>query len=150
MKNDWLSATNFERTHAVLLAISAVSIHAKKILAGLTDDLHEEKVQTAREYLVKFIDQLQTVLENGKQSRDGTMIGTDPQMGNLAEHYLAEQHRADSSHAELYKISLDDLSKFIASINREDFPSLLIYLRELRILVEQNSRSDIFDLLGDI
>ena len=49
MKNDWLTASSFERTHEIVSAINTLSIHAKLVLAGIDDSTNQEEVEKLKQ-----------------------------------------------------------------------------------------------------
>jgi hypothetical protein len=131
-------------------AINTLSIYAKLSIAGISGRTNESKVQNARENLLRFVSQLQVLLANAEKSQDGTIVGADPQFGELAAHYLSEQQKPEPLRAKFYTISLSDFKDLISSHNIDDFPALLTCLRDLRSLVEQNFHSNVVDILGDL
>src|SRR5713226_6354878 len=65
-----------------------LTIHAKLVLSGVDDPARGMDVQRSRDRLLAFLGQIGTVIENAEQAR-GAVIGTDPQLGELALRFLA-------------------------------------------------------------
>lgn len=149
MKNDWLTASSFERTHEVVSAINALSIHAKLVLAGIDDSANQEEVEKSRERLLAFLNRFEILLRETELGRDSTVIGTDPRLGDLALRYLSEKRR-QPRRSPLFEISLAQLIDSVRTERQEDISSLISYLRGLRSLVEQHSHADVIGILGDM
>lgn len=149
MKNDWLTASSFERTHEIVSAINALSIHAKLVLAGIDDSANQEDVEKSRRKLLAFLNRFETLLREAELGRDKAVIGADPRLGDLALRYMSEKRR-QPRRSTLYEISLAEMSDLVRSERREDLPSLISCLRGLRSLVEQHSHADVIGILGDM
>ena len=147
MKNDWLTASSFERTHEIVSAINTLSIHAKLVLAGIDDSANQEEVDKSRGRLLAFLNRFESLLRETELGRDSAVIGTDPRLGDLALRYLSEKRR-QPRRSPLYEISLAQLIDLVRTERWEDLPSVISCLRGLRSLVEAHSHADVIGILG--
>ncbi len=148
MKSDWLTATSFERTFQIVSAINTLLIHAKLALAGMPDPASEGDLAEARDRLVAFLNQFQTVLEAAEQRADGMIVGADPRLTEFALHFVAERQRLPQR-ASLYTRPLPQVAELVQSEQAEDLPELVACLQALRALFEQHSHADIVGLFRD-
>lgn len=149
MNSEWLTAQSFERAHNLISAINALSIRAKLSLAGVDDSSRDEEVRKAREHLLAFLDRFEAVVQGAERNRDGTVLGADPRLGQLAKKFLSVKSQWPRPSA-LYSSSFTQMRELLTSKRAEDLQSLISFLRELRLLVEQHAHSDIVGVLGDI
>lgn len=149
MKDDWLTASSFERMHEIISAINTIIINAKLTISGIDDPAEEAEVEDARKHLFRFLERLQALLNEAEQSPDGTVLGADPRLGNLATRYLSQKRRLPKR-SDLYSITLTELSDLLKSDRPEVLSALISYLQELRWLIENNFRADVVGVLGEI
>lgn len=149
MRSDWLAAASFERMHETISAINMLSIHAKLLLAGVDDPTGEGELEGARSRLQTFVNQLQSMLDEVEEEGQGYVTGADPRLSELGLRFLSQRQRKPPS-SQLYSVSLERLNSLIASENQDDLNELILYLRELRRLVEEYSHADVSDILGDV
>jgi hypothetical protein len=147
--NEWLIAQSFERAHEVVSAINTLSIRAKLTLAGVDDSSRDEDVRNARTLLLTFLDRFQAVVQDAERHRDGTVLGADPRLGQLAKTFLSVKCQWPRPSA-LYSSSFTEVRELLTSKRVEDLQDLINFLRDLRSLVEQHAHSDIIGILGDI
>ncbi len=148
MKSDWLAAANFERTHEVLTAISVLSIHAKLALAGVDDPAGDAEIQQARDHLLAFLDRIAAVVKDAESERGGAVVGTDPQMSELARRFLPSGAHG-SSRSGTIELPLAALVNLVRSERPEDLQTLIRYLEALRKLIEEETHADMAGILGD-
>lgn len=143
MKSDWLTASSFERTHEILSAINLLSIHAKLALARVEDPAGGIELQRAREHLLAFLSSIEGVLKSAEQE-NGAIVGTDPQLGELALQFLAG--RPDGSRrSRSSELSLSALADLVRSDRPEDLRALVPHLERLRAVVEEQTHADLVD-----
>jgi hypothetical protein len=148
MKSDWLAAANFERTHEVVSAINTLSIHAKLTLASVADPASDAEIEQARERLLDFLGRLEAVLHEVARDDDGTVVGTDPRLGELALHFIAGRtHSRQRPRPSAFP--LETLPDLVRSDRPEDLRRLVPHLQELRALLEEETQADIAGILGD-
>ncbi len=148
MKNNWLAASSFERTHELISAINTLSVHAKFIGAGIEDGENENEVQRARSGLIAFLERLK-ILFDAVHNQNNAIVGADPRLGELALRFLSERQLLPRRSV-LYSQPIDRLKELVQSELTEDMADLVSCLRDLRTLVEQHSYADIVGILGDV
>jgi hypothetical protein len=149
MNSDWLAASNFERMHEVASAINTLSIHAKLELAHVPNPTPESEIEKARNLLLDFIARLRGVLDEVERGRNGTVVGTDPRLNELALQFLGGRasHERRGSQSQLPLTVIQDL---VESERPEDLRCLIVYLQELRTVIEEQTHPDIVGILGDL
>src|SRR5215469_13484206 len=89
MTGDWLAAANFEQTHEIVSAINTLSIHAKLVLAGADYTGEAAEIQQARARLLSFLERFGSLLQDIEGSQEGTIVGADPRLRELAAQFLS-------------------------------------------------------------
>ena len=149
MTTEWLAARSFERTHEIIAAINALSIHSKRILAGATDTTRQAEVADARGVLLVFLERFNAVIRQAEGERDATIVGADPRLSSLAKRFMVARRQLPQRSL-LFTGSLDELRKLVQSEDRNDQERLIASLRDLRVLIEQHAHADIVGILGEI
>lgn len=148
MKNDWLTTSSFERSFEIVSAINILSIHAKLKMAKASDPVNLETIKKAQSILSKFLEALASLIESAQKDQSGVILGADPRFGELALHYMSEQHRLPPRSI-LFTFSIEQLNELIKSKKTEDMPTLIECLTSLRSLIEQYTQTDITGMFGD-
>jgi hypothetical protein len=149
MKSDWMTASSYGRTRELITAINTISIHAKLILADMTDPRSDSDLKQAREKLSAFLVSFESLLDDATRNQNGVIVGSDPRMAELAQTFLSErQHLPHKS--ELFTLPLNKLSDLVNSDKKEEMQELIICLRDLRGILEQHAHSDMVGILGEI
>lgn len=148
MKADWLEASSLERMHQLVAAINTLSIHAKLLLASRTDPAQPDDIDVAREHLLNFLNRFNALIRDADRSRDGAVVGADPQLAGLAASYL-DLSRQAAPDSPLFTTPLEEASEMVRSERDEDLARLVPFLRELRSLIQQQPQADVTELLGD-
>jgi len=149
MSNNWLAAESFERTHGILAALNALSIHAKMTLARVDDTERNSDVVKARAVLRAFLESFGAIVKEAEGTHEGMVTGADPRLSQLARTFVAKR-RQWPQHSPLYDITLSEVEALLESDIPDDLHRLIAYLQELRVLLEQNVHADIAGLLGEI
>jgi hypothetical protein len=119
------------------------------VQVGVDDEARLSDVENARRELLHFVERLETVIRSAEHHRDGVTLGVDPRLGQLARKFLslrAKWPRASS----LSNTSLSELPKLLVASGPEETRTLVIFLRDLRSLLEEHIHSDIAGILGDV
>ncbi len=148
-QNDWLVAQSFEQVNAVLSAINTLSIHTKLTLIGVDDTARIADVGTARRELLHFLERLEGVIQNAQHRRDGVTLGVDPRLGRLARKFLSLRAKWPSG-SSLSSASLPRLRELLSARDSQESEALVIFLGDLRSLLEEHIHSDITGILGDV
>jgi hypothetical protein len=146
MKSDWLASASFVRTIELISAINTLLINAKLKLGGVPDPTGDDDIRQARERLLGFLAEFEALVRAAEDSRNGTIVGADPRLGQLALHFLTERKRGGPS---LYSRPLSQTANLVRSERGEDIPELMRSLEALRSLFEQHGYADIVSLFGD-
>ncbi len=147
--NEWLVAQSFERAHELVSAINTLSIRSKLILAGVDDSSRDAEVHKARTDLLTFLDRFHAVVQNAECHRDGTVLGADPRLGQLAKRFLSLRAKWPCPPG-LYSVPFSQMRALLMSAAFEDQKDLINCLRDLRLLLEEHAHADISGILGDI
>jgi hypothetical protein len=141
MKSDWLTAASFERAQGILTAINILSIHCKLAIAGVPDPTSDADVKAARQRLTAFLRRFQSVVHDARQEQGGTVLGADPQLGQLTARYLADERKGLRASA-LHSLSFAEVVDLVNSERADDLRELVEYLRDLRAFLEQYIQVD--------
>ena len=148
MKNDWLTASSFERAHEIVNAINTLSIHAKLALARVADPGDPIEVETARTKLRNFLDKLDLLMQSAENDQTKIIVGTDPRFGELALQYMTEKRRLPPR-SRLYTLSITELGELVQSEQIDDMEELVECLESLRLMLEQYAQTDVAGIFGD-
>lgn len=147
--NEWLTAESFEQTQEIVSAINTLSIHAKLTLAEIDDSDRGEEVREARARLLTFLVRFEAVVQAAEQRPEGTVLGVDPRLGQLATKFLSAKSQWPQKSA-LYATPFAELRRLLTSDTPADLKALVNVLHDLRVLVEQHAHADVAGILGDI
>lgn len=148
MKNDWLTASSFERAFGLVSAINTLSISAKLNIAGKSSPLSDEEISQSRKVLIEFFGNLQEVILNAKKDQYGIVIGADPRLGEFVLQYMTEQKRLPPR-SKLFTLSIQQLQEIIYSDKPDTLNELIECLEALRSLIEQHAQADVAGIFGD-
>ena len=149
MSASWLSTENFERTHQIISAINTLSVYAKLTAAGIADDTtNAAEIADARELLKCFFEKFEQVLVKTKGNDKIFVKGIDPRLNALAQKFETAHNQYPRS--TLYELPFGKIAELLYSEQPEDLTVLVDCLRGLRGLLEQNCRTDISNLLGEL
>jgi len=99
--------------------------------------------------LVTFLSRLENVVDDAARRPDGTVLGVDPRLGELASKFLTGRSQLPRR-SPLYSVSLGELRRLLGAQKAEDLKMLVKLLRALRVLIEQHAHSDVVGILGDV
>lgn len=149
MSASWLSAENFERTQQIISAINTLSVYAKLNAAGIPDETSDAaEIADARELLRRFFEKFDQVLAKTKGGEKTFVKGIDPRLNSLAQKFEEAQNQYPRS--ELFEHPFGKIIELLYSEQTDDLIVLVDCLRGLRELLEQNCRTDVYNLLGEL
>jgi hypothetical protein len=96
-------------------------------------------LQAARTKLVEFLDRLEAGIQQAEESEIGVIYGADPRFQAFVESYLDAQKNASTLPL---ANDLASIRRFLDSDESNDQASLLSYLTNLRVLVEEQINQD--------
>jgi len=148
MKNDWLSATNFERMNDLVLAITTLSLHYKTQLSDMKiEPFSAHKIQSSTDKVITFLEQIQQGLESAASNPDQIVTGTNPRFSKIIIQYRLKKAKQSS---DFYQVELDQVIDEIRSVNSDNMRSVIDYLSEIRLMVGESVATDINNLLGEL
>ena len=147
MSANWLAAVSFQQSQEVLHSINTLSIHTKLSLRGISDDERTNKVKESKHYLMNFLKDLDSLVQDIKRDKEGPITGINPRLGQLARKFISSV-RKRKHFQELVSRSPQDVVRLINSEDKKDQRVLLKCLAELRLLVEHHIYSDANQILG--
>ena len=103
----------------------------------------------ARAVLHSFLERFGSLVIETESTRGGTVTGADPRLSQLARTFVAKR-REWTQHSPLYDVNPSNIIALLESDASDDLQRLVVYLQELRTLLEQNVHADIVGLLGEI
>lgn len=149
MSPNWMTTTDLERTYQVISAINVLSIDCKIKQAGIENQVSEAQLKESRTVLLAFIRQLQSIVREIETSHERIIVGVDPRLGEFAQKLFMGEG-SQTGKTEIAPSLGEDIVRLIGSDRNEDLPALITGLRELRLLLEQYSQSDVNQVLGDL
>lgn len=148
MSKAWLAANNIERTYRILSSINLLSIHAKLKLLKSESPIDKDELIQSQNDLLSFMSELAELLEKADKRDNHTILGTDPQMGQLATRLRDEiTHRSSTRHVS--RLMIEELPNLITSEKENEIRTLIHDLDQLRFLMEQYSYADMVTIFGE-
>ena len=148
MNSQWRAVQSFQENQNLISAINTLSIHVKLEMAGHSDLNKVEAILQAREKLCAFLTELDSQVQCVEVDNK-PLLGVDPRRRQFVNHLIAAKHS--------YRIQspflLDKLSRggqLLYSDAEADKRSILIFLEELRMLLEEHIGSDVEQIFGGI
>lgn len=149
MSNEWLAAGSSEHINCVLAAINALSIHMKLKMIGKTDDASTRQVEEAKKRIGDFLDSLSQYVGQISSNDNGAVMGADLRTNAITKRFVqaAMQEHGESP---LYQLTLRQVKELISSDGGDNPQQLVLCLRDLRALLEQDAGSDTDALRGGL
>lgn len=147
MATTWLTFQSFQHGQEILKAINTLAIHLKLKLSGMADETRVQEAEQARAVLVKFLEELEAVVQQGSRMETAPILGADPRLRQLATNYLAAR-RHQRFRSRLFTGSIDGVKALLHSEIQSDQAALVECLDELRMLVEEHIQEDAGQILG--
>jgi hypothetical protein len=150
MSIQWLTVQSFQHSQDLLAAINALSIHIKLALTGISDEERKGTADGARETLLSFLTEMDTVVKETEQQGSAPIVGVDPRVRQLAKSFVVARRNRRRFNSVLFQNSIQRVQQLLCSNDKEDQASLLKSLEELRVLLEEHVHMDVERLLGEI
>jgi hypothetical protein len=147
MSSEWLDIQNFVSDQEALRAINDLTIATHLSMAQVPDDDRVNKAAQARQYLRRFLSELDRVLQARRE--EAVAPGVDPRMQELAESF--ELARRDTSHERsiLLKTGPADAVNLLDASDPPAKRELLRSMDELRELITQHQHANSSAILED-
>ena len=146
MNSQWRAVQSFQENQNLISAINTLSIHIKLEMAGHSDLNREEDIRKAKEELGAFLKELNPQVQR-VEIENKPLLGVDPRRRQFVRHLIAaKQNYRIRSPFLLGKLSEGiQLLHSDADTNKKD---ILIFLEELRMLLEEHIGNDVQQLFG--
>ncbi|RKU16323.1 hypothetical protein C6503_12920 [Candidatus Poribacteria bacterium] len=146
INSQWRAVQSFQENQNLISAINILSIHIKLKMAGHSDLNKEETIQKAREELCSFLTELNPQVQRA-EVENKPLLGVDLRRRQFVKHLITAK-QGDRIRSPFL---LDKLSKgvqLLRSDAKADKQDLLLFLEELRMLLEEHIGSDVQQLFG--
>jgi hypothetical protein len=149
MSKEWFNAESFERFHLLISAINSILIHIKLKMANIDDTERRQEFENSRKYLLEFLEQFSPIVQEVENDGSWVPIGTDPHLDDLARS-LADIGRMRPRKLSLASVSLVELKQLLENNDSNNADKMIVYLRDLRSLLEQQAHTDVISILGEL
>lgn len=146
MKPKERAIQSFHENQNLISAINTLSIHIKLKRAGHSDLNREKDIQKATEDLCAFLKELNPQVQC-VEVENQPLLGVDPRRWQFVKHLISAKHSCRIHSPSL----LGDLSEgvqFLYSDAEADKQTILLFLKELRMLLEEHIAGDTEVLFG--
>jgi hypothetical protein len=155
MKPNVTAVEGFELSYKLTSAINTLSLSAKLVQAGqqatATHLLPEDQVKDARIELERFLDRFVPLVEKAQRQDKSPVMGCEPTVQLLAQSYAKEGQRSFLPWRSNMAIagSVQDLHRLLNSNDPKDRQLLIESLSLLRERLQDTSREQVANVLGD-
>ena len=147
MKPKERAIQSFQEIQNLISAINTLSIHIKLEMAGHSDLNREKDIPKATEDLCAFLKELNPQVQRA-EVENNPLLGVDARRRQFVRHLIAaKQNYRIRSPFLLGKLS--EGVQLLRSDAETDKQDILIFLEELRMLLEEHIGSDVQQLFGN-
>ena len=139
---------SFQENQNLISAINTLSIHIKLEMAGHSDMNREKAIPEAKEMLRLFLIELEPQVQRAEEAEKKPLLGVDARRRQLIKNFTAARRNRIRSPFLLGKLS--DAAQLLYSDKTTDKQDILLFLQELRMLLEEHIASDTEILIGRI
>ena len=139
---------SFQENQNLISAINTLSIHMKLKTAGHSDLNRKEAIQKSREELCAFLKELNPQVQCAEVDNQ-PLLGVNPRRRQFVRHLIAAKYNSRISSPFLLN-KLEESSQLLYSDVEADKRAILLFLKELRMLLEEHIASDTEILIGRI
>lgn len=146
MNSQWRAVQSFRENQNLISAINTLSIHIKLEMAGHSDLNREKDRRKATEDLCAFLTELNPQVQRA-EVENKPLLGVDPRRRQFVRHLIT----AKQNYRICSPFLLDKLSEgvqLLRSYAKADKQDILLFLEELRMLLEEHIGSDVQQLFG--
>ena len=137
---------SFQENQNLISAINTLSIHIKLKMAGHSDLNRKEAIPGAREKLCAFLTELNSQVQC-VEVENKPLLGVDSRRRQFVRHLIAAKHNSRISSPFLLN-KLEESRQLLHSDVETDKQVILLFLEELRMLLEEHIGSDVAVLMG--
>lgn len=149
MSVKWLGVQNLKQHQDLLSAVNALSIKTKFDLAGVNDETVNSAAVGARERLSVFFSTLKGVISEMEVGEGAALLGADLGWRQLAKRLLRSGSYRGLSTAAAEQM-LEQTKLLLTPKSQFDSQKLISRLEEIRVLLEEQTRSDAEHVLSDV
>ena len=131
---------SFQENQNLISAINTLSIHIKLKIVGHPDLNTEETIQKSREELCAFLRELSPQVQRAEVGNK-PLLGVDPRRRQFVRHLIAAKHNSRISSSFLLN-KFEESRQLLYSDVETDKQAILLFLEELRMLLEEHIASD--------
>lgn len=146
INSQWRAFQSFRENQNLISAINTLSIYIKLEIAGHSDLNRKEDIRKATADLCAFLKELNPQVQRA-ETENQPLLGVDPRRRQFVRHLIAAKQN--------YRIHspflLDKLSEGVQLLHSDaesDKEDILLFLDELRMLLEEHIGSDVQQLFG--
>lgn len=146
INSKWRTVQSFQKNQNLISAINTLSIRIKLEMAGHSDLKEAEAIQKAKEELCSFLTELNPQVQRAEVEKK-PLLGVDPRRRQFVKHFIAAK-QSSRIHSPFL---LNDLSEGVQLLHSEaeiDKQTILFFLEELQMLLEEHIGSDVQQLFG--
>ena len=148
MNSQWRAVQSFQENQNLISAINTLSIHIKLEMAGHSDLQKAEAIVKARERLSTFLRELNPQVQCAEVENQ-PLLGVDPRRRQFVRHLISAKHSC-RIHSPFLLGDLSEGVQLLYSDAESDKQTILLFLKELRMLLEEHLGSDVEQLFGGI
>ena len=148
MNSQWRAVQSFRENQNLISAINTLSIHIKLEMAGHSDLNREKDIQKATEDLCAFLKELYPQVHRA-ETEDAPLLGVDPRRRQFVNHLITAK-QSFRVHSPFLLDKLSEVGQLLCSEAETDKRNILLFLEELRMLLEEHIGSDVQQLFGGI
>ena len=148
INSQWRAVQSFQENQNLISAINTLSIHIKLEMAGHSDLQKAEAIAKAREELCAFLKELNPQVQRA-EIENKPLLGVDPRRRQFVNHLIAAKQNF-RIHSPFLLDKLSEGVQLLRSDTESDKQTILLFLEELRMLLEEHIGSDVQQLFGGI
>lgn len=148
MNSQWRAVQSFQENQNLISAINTLSIHIKLEMAGRSDLQKEEAIVEAKEKLSTFLRELNPQVQCA-EIENQPLLGVDPRRRQFVRHLISAKHSC-RIHSPFLLGDLSEGGQLLYSDAESDKQTIILFLKELRMLLEEHLGSDVEQLFGGI
>ena len=146
MNSQWRAVQSFQENQNLISAINTLSIHIKLEMAGHSDLSREKDIRKAKEELGTFLKELNPQVQRA-EVENKPLLGVDPRRRQFVKHLITAKQN-DRIHSPFLLDKLSEGVQLLRSDAKADKQEILLFLQELRMLLEEHIGSDVQQLFG--
>ena len=148
MNAKWRVVQSFQENQNLISAINTLSIHIKLEVAGHCNWNGEEAIRKAKEELCTFLTELAPQVQCAEVEKK-PLLGVDPRRRQFVKHLIAAKQNS-RIHSPIFQGKLSEGVQLLHSEAEADKQAILLFLDELRMLLEEHLAGDTKVLFGGI